>query len=345
MQDNGYINGIIERFQQGNATQAEKELLLQYLEANQQDDYDQLYLALMDELWEKEEARREESVETAAEFAALLKQIPQTKKKTISLHHIWRYAAAVLLLCFMVQGWFYFQRAGKPVEAAIQWSVQTTVEGQKKKIRLSDSSVIYLAGGSTLRWPNRFVKGEKREVILEGEAFFEIKRDTTSPFIVHSSQISTQVLGTSFNIYAYPEDKNQVIAVRSGKVRVVSSQENQHSKLADLTAGMRLTYHQETKDFSVEEKQDPRFFGGWIENRLSFQNANLEEITKKIGRYYNVTFDLQGQCKNDKYRINANFENQPIRSVMEQLVLMSGGNIKYRINTENSITLWRKECR
>ena len=346
MQDKEYIKSIMERFRQGLASPTEKKILLYYLETDQEEEHMELFAEMMADLWKDEPVYREETAETRAEFAEILQEIPKDKKgKPAKIVPYWYYAAAAVLVFSVVSSWFYFQKPEKAMQTtSITWSSKTTSDGQKVKIRLSDSSIIYLAGGSTLRWPDQFLKGQKREVILTGEAFFEVKRDTSSPFIVHTGQVSTQVLGTSFNIYAYPKDKNQMISVRSGKVRVSSNGGNQLKKLADLTAGMRLTYEQQTMDFVVEKGQDAASFNSWIENRLSFRNANLGEITKKLSRYYNIHFDIKGSCKFDNYRINASFDNQPVGKIMEQLAMMSGGKLDYRINDQNSITLWRKEC-
>ncbi|WP_343560336.1 FecR domain-containing protein [Sphingobacterium sp.] len=346
MQDKEYIKSIMERFRQGLASPREKKILLHYLETDQQEEHMELFTEMMAEMWDVEPSYREDTPETEAAFAEILQEIPQHKKrKPARIVQYWSYAAAVVLVFSVVSSLFYVQKPEKLKQTtSITWSSKTTPQGQKTKIRLSDSSIIYLAGGSTLRWPDQFVKGQKREVILAGEAFFEVKRDTSSPFIVHTGAVSTQVLGTSFNIYAYPKDKTQVVSVRSGKVRVSSKGMQETKKLADLTAGMRLTYEQQTEDFVVEKGQDPAIFNSWIENRLSFRNASLGEITKKLSRYYSIHFNIKGSCKFDHYRINASFDNQPIRKIMEQLAVMSGGKLSYRINDENSITLWRKEC-
>ncbi len=346
MQDKGYIKSIMERFRQGQASPAEKKILLHYLETDQKEEHMELFAEMMADLWEGEPTYREETAETEAAFAEILQEIPKGKKRRpVRIVQYWYYAAAVVLVFSVVSSWFYFQKPEKAMQTErIVWSSKTTTDGQKVKIRLSDSSIIYLAGGSTLRWPDQFEKGKKREVILTGEAFFEVKRDTNSPFIVHTGEISTQVLGTSFNIYAYPNDKNQIISVRTGKVRVSSNGTGLSKQLADLTAGMRLTYEQQTMGFVVEKGQDPASFNSWVDNRLNFRQANLEEITRKLSRYYNIHFDIKGSCKFDNYRINASFDNQPIREIMEQLVIMSGDKLNYRINAANSITLWRKGC-
>ncbi|WP_344672687.1 FecR family protein [Sphingobacterium kyonggiense] len=336
----------MELFRRGQASSAEKRILLHYLEIVQEEEHMELLKELMFELWKGEPLHREESKETKAEFDKILLRIPNDKKrKPIRIVQFWYYAAALILIFSIFSTWFYFQKSEYAVQpTSIVWSSKTTRDGQKVKIRLSDSSIVYLAGGSTLRWPDQFQKGQKREVILTGEAFFEVKRDTNSPFVVHTEQMSTLVLGTSFNINAYPKDRSQIVSVRSGKVRVSSTGARHSKKFADLTAGMSLTYDQQTMDYSVEKDQDSSSFNSWIENRLSFRNANIEEITTKLSRYYNIDFEVKGSCKFDNYRINASFDNQPIGKIMEQLVIMRGGRLNYRINSENSITIWRKEC-
>ncbi|MGE8378033.1 MAG: hypothetical protein ACN6PN_06765, partial [Sphingobacterium sp.] len=153
MQDKEYIKSIMERFRQGLASPTEKKILLHYLETDQEDEHMELFAEMMADLWEGEPAYREETAETEAAFAEILQEIPKDKKgKLTRIIPYWYYAAAAVLVFSVISSWFYFQKPEKVMQtASITWSSKTTPDGQKVKIRLSDSSIIYLAGGSTLR--------------------------------------------------------------------------------------------------------------------------------------------------------------------------------------------------
>jgi ferric-dicitrate binding protein FerR (iron transport regulator) len=101
--------------------------------------------------------------------------------------------------------------------SAITYVIQSTSVGQKLKFRLPDGTDIILNAASSIKYPDHFPEG-KREVFLSGEAFFDVKRDTSSPFIVHNDKITTTALGTSFNIKATNNEVN--VALATGRVSV-----------------------------------------------------------------------------------------------------------------------------
>src|SRR6202000_336004 len=96
--------------------------------------------------------------------------------------------------------------------------------GQRSVVRLSDSTIVYLGPDSKINFPGRF-NGKTRELNLEGEAFFQVKKDHQHPFIIHTGDVSTTVLGTSFKITAF-KGEPLTVSVATGKVRVDEKQKN-----------------------------------------------------------------------------------------------------------------------
>ncbi|MCT1523676.1 FecR family protein [Sphingobacterium hotanense] len=346
-QDNN-IREIFERYLSGNTTAAEEQLLFRYIRESDPENND--LNGMFEKVWNEQKPSLNESEEVKAEFAEIMKRVSvgENKRKAPLYMGILKYAASVAIICSAA--WMLFQHKHKAPHqeetAVIAMEGKTTAEGQKVKIVLKDSTVVYLAGGSSLKWPETFKKGETRDVYLEGEAFFEVRKDSLSPFIVHSGKLRTRVLGTSFNIYAYSNDNQFTVSVRSGKVQVSDlSNEQTPRQLSLLTAGMKLSYSNADGKYAVSTDNPTEDTNAWVVNRFVFADANLKEVLERLERYYNVKFEYKSTCPNAGHMFNATFENMNISEVMEQLQLMSGGNIQYKMNKNKSITLWRKDCR
>ena len=120
-----------------------------------------------------------------------------------------RVAAVIVPLFLFAGGMFYYL---SPHNEMIEISV---AYGEQKRLILPDSSEVWLNAGSSILYPETFAK-DKRLVMLDGEAYFSVKKDTASPFIVEASQLSVKVLGTRFNVKAYPNDEKITTTLTSG---------------------------------------------------------------------------------------------------------------------------------
>lgn len=156
---------------------------------------------------------------------------------------------------------------------------------------LPDGSKVTLAPKSELRFPTSF-DGSLREVYLEGEAFFNVSRDTEHPFLVHTSQVVTKVLGTSFTVKAFREEKNITVAVRTGKVSVYTHRD---AKKADAAMGIILTPNQKVV-FNKEENTVARMIVDSPQKiipeeevkRMRLEDATASEILAAIEKVYGV---------------------------------------------------------
>src|SRR5690606_38032915 len=166
------------------------------------------------------------------------------------LSYAWKVAAAIVLL---IGGYWYFGKNPHPApvtyEAATESIGLKTIEkinnGEKPlTISLSDGSSITLQPGSRLRYPEEFAV-DRREVILSGEAFFDIAGNPARPFLVYANEIVTRVLGTSFSIKAYENDSDVTVKVVTGKVSVLPSKVSGERKGTGVPAeGLILTPNQ-----------------------------------------------------------------------------------------------------
>ena len=341
VEQNENIKILFKRYLEGKADQQQEETLMQYLAdpANEDSQFHQL----MEEAWKKQKGSTDYSKEATQSLTQIWDKVEKRSPKTRTLYPVLKYAAAILIIASAALGWFKYKQLQSPAAEAIALLSKATLKGEKVKLILPDSSVVYLAAGSKLTWPAHFIKGHIRNIRLEGEAFFEVRRDTTSPFIVHSGEMQTRVLGTSFNIYAYPKDGTFSVAVRTGKVKVSAISEGKLKELSLLTPGMMIHYNLKAQSHTLSNAPAEEV-NAWIKNTFTFKNATLATIFKGLERYYNVRIDLKTP-KLAACTFNATFANKSINNIMEQISTMSGKHIEYKISSNNkTITVWGEGC-
>lgn len=171
--------------------------------------------------------------------------------------------------------------------------------GGEFKLTLSDGTVVHLNSETVLSYPVRFV-GEKREVELHGEAYFEVAEDAARPFIVKTSRYNVEVLGTHFNIADYENDEFVHTTLVEGKVAVSGP-------------GVRQRVLQPNEQFVLDKKTgkqevktvDVSYFVSWKDSSFRFRDVRLEEIMHAIERWYDVTVFYENQEVKD-YRFGFN---------------------------------------
>ena len=203
------------------------------------------------------------------------------KKKQNDLHQRWYFravATVLLLLCFGVLFFTQYSEVEKLADATELAETQIPIS----HIRLPDGSTVALRGNSRLDMRSNF-EGNTREILLEGEAYFDIISDPSRPFIIHTGRIRTTVLGTAFAIKAMPGESLITITVAEGKVKV----EDGDRLLTFLETDQQLVFDIEyefVQELIVEAEREL----SWIPNELIFRNMSFGEIVRKLSGIYNV---------------------------------------------------------
>ena len=159
----------------------------------------------------------------------------------------------------------------------------TVPRGGEYQLTLSDGTRVWLNAETELKYPVAFV-GEGREVMLKGEAYFEVAKNVSRPFVVKTEQLDIKVLGTSFNMKSYPSETQQVTLVQ-GKVEV---RVGNYSR--KLQPGEQLNYSSEGPEI---RDVDVKAYTAWKDRRFVFNDDLLEEVIHKLGRWYDVEFFLR----------------------------------------------------
>ena len=150
---------------------------------------------------------------------------------------------------------------------------------------LPDSTTVFLNAESRLRFPDRFVPGSERIVYLSGEAYFDVKRDPRSPFLVCLEHSAVKVTGTSFNVKAYPDDTNEATTLISGTVSMGIGTTEQWIVLKPGEQG----YYDATRKTLLQQTVDVNYYTAWKDGMFRFRDVRLEEIMRVVERWYDMT--------------------------------------------------------
>ncbi|WP_455668958.1 FecR family protein [Phocaeicola sp.] len=192
--------------------------------------------------------------------------------------------------------------------------------GMNKKLELPDGTQVWLNAESQLEYPETFEGQERRAVRLKGEAYFEVAKDATHPFIVETDLLETQVLGTAFNVRAYsPEDAH--VTLVEGSVKVSDAR---HKKEILMKPGQNATL-QQTGNFTINEVE-AKAYNSWAEGQFYFDNTELVEIMRELGRWYNINIIFTSK-EAMHYRLHFQSDrSEPLSQVLDLLNSMQKVN-------------------
>jgi transmembrane sensor len=212
--------------------------------------------------------------------------LPREEPGDASIIPLWRwsallrYAAALALL--LTAGYWLFRSFGsQDATQLVEWS---TGPGEQQSYQLPDGSTVVLNENTRIAYLAPF---EERRVQLTGEAFFEVARQNGKTFAIEAGGAATTVLGTSFNLRAYPEEEKVEVSVRSGKVAV--EQIGKAEKKVLLQAGQAAVYHK--KEETLQKLAAPNA-DAWKTQQLAFDLARLEEVLEALRRYFKAEINV-----------------------------------------------------
>ncbi|RPD43041.1 FecR family protein [Chitinophaga barathri] len=310
---------------------------------DQQPELREVY-AMMAEHWDA--ASEEESGKLDGKYLRLWQAISEKKenqranKAHFNISRLntakWLTAAACIVLA-VVFAIFFTNRNGDPA----QLSEVSTRNGSRTKIILPDGSAVWLNAGSRLTYTAGDFTKEERAVHLTGEAFFDVEPMPDAPFIVHTQQAKVQVLGTSFDIKAYPEDGQFEAALITGAIVVIPKTGKE--KTIQLKPGQRITLSENrpgkaaSPAIHLDSIRMIPVNGGadsllletaWIENKLAFTSEPFYSLAAKIERWYNVKINFADTTVKN-YRFTGVFEDETLEQALSALQFT--GSFKYRI--------------
>lgn len=238
------------------------------------------------------------------------------------LTQYWKSGIAIsFLLTIMASAlWFISVRREEslldsPGISKIEYLTKQTKAGEKLTLKLNDGSIIQLHSYSKIRFPKYFT-GEKREVFMEGQVFFDVHRDEKHPFIVYSKGLVTSVLGTSFAIEEDSTSSSSQVAVLTGQVKVGKVEQGDDEDVKELyLKPMEAASFNGTKGSFEKVKVDYDKAFAWKDNVLVFQNASFGEVLQKLESWYGVKFTQKIRIEGFK-DYSGRFDNQTLEEIM-----------------------------
>ena len=242
-------------------------------------------------------------------------------RTTVGRRFSWLRIAALWAVPLLLLGgaaWFYTSATKKAdLYAGIVSVHQFTAYGERRMVVLPDSSKVWLNGGSSLTYPSRFVSAE-RNVCLTGEAYFEVVKDPQRPFTVDVNQMKLCVLGTTFNVFSYPDNPEIVATLETGKLRVdVTNRKEPYI----LTPDNQLVLNAQTGHVEVRQVHAPDY-SVWRIPSLYFEETKLVYALQQIERTYNVRIHIQNSRYNHQ-TIRAHFNaDETIENIMAVIKML-----------------------
>ena len=231
------------------------------------------------------------------QIQAALSQLNNTiDKQSVAQHKSrrifssWWHSAAAVLLFLIAFGAVFLSTYKKGTEKTIARTEITAPKGVVKSLILPDQSIAYLNAGSSIQYKADF-SGDLREVFLSGEAWFDVCHDETKPFIVHTGQADVKVLGTAFNVRAYPGDNVHQVSLERGKI-AISGENLQDQILLPQQSWLLLRNKNTVRVFKTNNIDT---YSLWREGRIVFRNTSFEEIASILERSHDITFTIKKQ--------------------------------------------------
>lgn len=251
--------------------------------------YDKEMMALLSHTWDNLEVRPEGNLSPES----LLKENTDPKIITLKPERkhgftIWKIAAAILLV--VGAGYLYRTEVLNMVSPVHERQLLSAA-GERRQLLLPDGTRVWLGPGSRLDYPNRF-NGEKRMVKLEGEAFFDVVHDSNQPFIIQTDEVSTTVLGTSFNVRAYKGKENVEVTLVTGKVAVALKNKG---KTLQNTIENNQQIIVNKADFSLVKRNYPNA-SSYLNKRIGvfdYNGESLEFVVNDLKAQYGVEINIE----------------------------------------------------
>lgn len=258
-----------------------------------------------------------------------------SKQKTFWLYsHPFKWVAAASILLLMGLGYLWMQNAGQPVKqiAANKTFHITNETGHVKKVMLTDSSLVWLNAGASLDWIDDFNE-DKRRVTFTGEGYFDVHHDAGRPFIIHTRDLNIQVLGTTFNVEAYPSETTTRVSLAKGSVKVNAVGDSSIQTL--LRPGYAASFSGEMNDIAVNETETGQIAawkdGGFVVKDISLRDA-VQRLCERNGYSVNWT-----TIKDISKTISVAFLKENFEQSLSNLCYMS--HKQYRIK-DKQVTIY-----
>lgn len=225
--------------------------------------------------------------------------------------------AAILIPFILIIGQFWYLNRNVDLLGDAEINEIYVPKGERTLIVFQDGTKAYLNSESRIKYPCKFTLLE-RKVFLEGEAFFEVSSNRKRPFIVDLNGLEIKVLGTTFDVKAYPEDHEVYVVLETGSVSISSFSH----QIAHLNPGEKAVYNRKTNTCKISRPANLTSKSAWRKNLIVFENTPLEEVIQVLSRWYDVDFIIEDTSVY-RYSYTLTSSKKQIHQILEELEKIS----------------------
>ena len=267
-------------------------------------------------------------------------------------------AVAASIATIVTVGWQLWKKT--PSSLANKPNIFSTRNGSRSKIQMPDGTQVWLNAGSSLQYDNDTYGETTREVKLIGEAYFDVTKDAAHPFVIHTKAMDVKVIGTAFNVRAYPNEKQTETALIRGAIEVsfpgrpaekLFLKPNEKITVANAAPASIVSQNpsaQTTQDsepiivlstIAYEPVDSAIIETSWVRNKLVFRNKSFEELAQDMERWYNISFRF-GDSSLMQRHLTGTFYHETIFEALDLLKMSSP--FQYHFDKQsNTVTLFR----
>jgi ferric-dicitrate binding protein FerR (iron transport regulator) len=256
------------------------------------------------------------------------RSLPGIKQRALNIYFR---VAAILLLPLLIYSVYSIVGGLNGRQDVMQWVEIVSPYGARTHFNLPDGTKVSLNSGTKLKYNSDF--NRERKLKVEGEAYFDVYHDKSSPFVVLTDVLSVKVLGTKFSIASFPDESSIEVVLEEGKVQLAGIG---NSFLEILKPDERFIYDKLNQKRNIENV-DARHLTSWKDDILMFRAQPLSEVLKELGRWYNVKFEILDP-EVTAFRYRATFRNEPLEEIL-RLISQTAPieyEIKDRKNNQNN---------
>ncbi|MEL7121155.1 MAG: FecR domain-containing protein [Bacteroidota bacterium] len=308
---------ILYKYRNGLCTPEELEVLMKYFKENNLEDFDSI---LLDDWNDFNEETSAEFVEEKEEIFTRLEQSTDLDtSKSLTFQSPWlRIAAAVAVLIISIGVFRIFTSQNGGENLLVEKNTTT----EPLKLTLDDGSWVWLKPNSWLEFPKKFDE-EVRQVKLYGEARFKIKTNPQRSFYVQTEEVFTKVLGTTFNVKAYPGRQIIEVALLEGKVEVEIEKDSMRDLADSLEPGQVFTYQRESGKFSKDEIEFKTKYD-WTEGEITLEGAEFSEVTEVLENWYGLSIVVpEGESIDEHLVIRLDTRSMEIDQIIDGINLVA----------------------
>ncbi len=306
---------LLQKFLRGSITDQELKTLFIWLNSEKGN---LEYEILSNKKWLYGEFEPVEHIDSAALFSRIEARM-QDKKRLGRKQFLFRLrnAAAIFILGFLLPLTYFTVLNPQQSNNQAVYLKESLSNEKVRKTTLPDGTDVWLMSGSTITYPSSFSGDKIRKVTIRGEAFFDVAKDPSRPFILNLGEIGLKVIGTSFNVMNY-EDEDQIdVVLKTGKVDLFKGKYKPDNQLVHVVPGQLVSYEKGNPEFFLREVNVDKHTS-WINGTLLFRNDPLAEVLKKLARWYNVVIEINDPKVSD-YPFTATIKNENLDQVVDLL--------------------------